>query len=152
MDRLRKRQIKFSTAYLIAGFLALYLFQVFLATPQPKHLAYSEFLAEGRAGHLAEVNITSTELIGLLKEDAAKQKGTRLITATRLPGIDETPLVKELESQNVKLTGTIQVRSWWTEFLLSWLFPLGLLFLFYGYGMRRVGQGSSKDPRRIQPE
>jgi cell division protease FtsH len=141
MDRLRRRQIRFSTIYLIVGLLALYLFQIFLAASQPRRLAYSEFLAEIRAGRLAEVNITSTELIGLLKEDAAKQKGVRLITTTRLPGIDESPLVKELDSQNVKLTGTIQVRSWWTEFLFSWLFPLALLFLFYGYGMWRVGQG-----------
>jgi cell division protease FtsH len=141
MDRLRKRQIRFSAAYVIAGFLALYLFQVFIAPPQSRRVSYSEFVTEIRSGRLAEINITSTEWIGLLKEDAAKQKGVRLITATRLPGIDETSLVKELEGQNVKITGTIQVRSWWTDFLLSWLFPLALLFLFYGYGMRRVGQG-----------
>jgi cell division protease FtsH len=141
MDRLRKRQIRFSTAYLILGFLALYLFQIFVAQPQPRRLAYSEFLDEIRAGRLAEVNLTSTELIGVLKEDAAKQKGVKVLTATRLPGIDESPLVKELESQRVKVTGTIQVRSWWTDFLLSWIFPLALLFMFYSYGMWRVGQG-----------
>ncbi len=141
MDRLRKRQIRFSAIYLAAGFLALYLFQIFVATSQPRRLSYSEFLAEVRAGRLAEVNITSTELVGLLKEEAARQKGFRLITATRLPGIDETSLIKEMESQNVKFRGTIQARSWWSEFLFSWLLPLGLLFLFYGYGMWRVGQG-----------
>ncbi len=141
MDRLRRRQVQFSAIYLVAGFAVMYLFQALLAVPQPRRLSYSEFLAEVRAGRLAEVNITATELIGLLKEEARKQRGAKLITATRLPGIDETPLVKELEGQNVKLTGTIQVRSWWTELILSWLFPLALLFLFYGYGMWRVGQG-----------
>ncbi|HZP03124.1 MAG TPA: ATP-dependent metallopeptidase FtsH/Yme1/Tma family protein, partial [Terriglobia bacterium] len=132
MNRLRRRQIRFSVIYLVMGFLALYLFQVFVAPPQSRRVSYSEFVSEIRAGRLAEVNITSTELIGLLKEDAAKQKGVRLITATRLPGIDETPLVTELESHNVKVTGTIQIRSWWTDFLLSWIFPLALLFMFYG--------------------
>jgi cell division protease FtsH len=62
------------------------------------------------------------------------------VVATRLPAIDETPLVKELEAQQVKLSGTIQTRSWWTELLL-WLLPLLVLFGFYGYGMWRVGQG-----------
>jgi cell division protease FtsH len=141
MDRLRRRQLQFSGIYLLAGFLALYVFQAFLAAPQPRHVSYSEFAAEARAGRLAEVNITATELTGLLKEEAGKQKGTRLIIATRLPGIDESPLVRELESHNVKITGTIQVRSWWTELLVSWLFPLLLLFALYGYGMWRVGQG-----------
>ncbi len=141
MNRLRKRQFRFSAFYLLAALLALYIFQVLIATPQTRKVSYTDFIAEVRAGHLAEVNITSTELIGLLKEDAAKQKQTRLISTTRLPGIDESPLVKELEAQAVKLTGTIQVRSWWTEFLISWLLPLALLFAFYGYGMWRVGQG-----------
>jgi len=141
MDRLQKRQFRFTAAYLAAGFLALYLFQIFVAVPQPRRVSYSEFLAEARAGRLAEVNITATELLGLLKPEAARQKGVRMITATRLPGIDETSLVRELEAQNVKLTGTIQTRPWWTEALLSWILPLALLFLFYGYGMWRVGQG-----------
>jgi len=140
MDRLRKRQIRFSVIYLIAGALFLYLFQLLVAAPPVRRLAYSEFLNAVRSGELAEVNITSRELVGRLKEEAAKQRGARLIAATRLPGIDETPLVRELEAQNVKLTGTIETRSWWTDLLL-WSFPLLLLFLFYGYGMWRVGQG-----------
>src|SRR3989442_6957688 len=147
MNRLRKRQFRFSAFYLLAALLALYIFQVLIATPQTRKVSYTDFIAEVRAGHVAEVKITSTELIGLLKEDAAKQKQTRLISTTRLPGIDESPLVKELEAQAVKLTGTIQVRSWWAEFLISWLLPLALLFAFYGYGMWR-GRGG---PRGAPP-
>src|SRR2546422_10980948 len=146
MNRLRKRQFRFSAFYLLAALSALYIFQVLIATPQTRKVSYTDFIAEVRAGHLAEVNITSTELIGLLKEDAAKQKQARVISATRLPGIDESPLVKELEAQAVKLTGTIQVRPWWTEFLISWLLPLALLFAFYGYGMRRGGEGARAGP------
>jgi len=141
MDRLRKRQLRFSAIYLLVGFLALYLFQIWVAAPVTRRVPYSEFAAEARAGHLAEVNVTATEWIGLLRDEAAKQKGARLLTATRLPGIDESPLVRDLEKQNIKLIGTIQTRSWWSEFFLSWLFPLLLLFAFYGYGMWRVGQG-----------
>src|SRR2546426_10063363 len=141
MNRLRKRQFRFSAFYLLAALSALYIFQVLIATPQTRKVSYTDFIAEVRAGHVAEVNITSTELIGLLKEDAAKQKQTRLISTTRLPGIDESPLVKELEAQAVKLTGTIQVRPWWAEFLISWLLPLALLFAFYGYGMWRGRAG-----------
>jgi len=141
MNRLRKRQVQFSAIYLLVAFLALYFFQILVATPPPKRIPYSDFISRMRAGRLAELNITSTELIGVLKDDAARQEGARRIVATRLPGIDETPLIKEAEAQNVKLTGTIQVRSWWTDFLLGWLLPLAVLFLFYGYGMWRVGKG-----------
>src|SRR5437879_8213509 len=95
MNRLRKRQFRFSAFYLLAALSALYIFQVLIATPQTRKVSYTDFIAEVRAGHLAEVNITSTELIGLLKEDAAKQKQARVISATRLPGIDESPLRSE---------------------------------------------------------
>src|SRR5437870_6529254 len=81
MNRLRKRQFRFSAFYLLAALSALYIFQVLIATPQTRKVSYTDFIAEVRAGHLAEVNITSTELIGLLKEDAAKQKQARVISA-----------------------------------------------------------------------
>ena len=93
MNRLRKRQFRFSAFYLLTALLALYIFQVFIATPQTRKVSYTDFVAEVRAGHLAEVNITAAELIGLLKEDAVKQKQARLISATRLPGIDESPSI-----------------------------------------------------------
>jgi cell division protease FtsH len=141
MDRLRKRQVQFSTVYLILGFAILLLFQALVAQPQPRRLAYSEFVAMVRENRVAEVNITSSEWMGLLKDDAAREKGVRMIVATRLPGIDETELVKELESRNIKVRGTIQTRSWWAEFLLMWLLPLALLALFYGYGMWRLARG-----------
>lgn len=141
MDRLRKRQTGFSAMYVVASLLALSLFQTFVAPARPQRLSYSEFLADVRGGRVAEVNITSSELVGALKDEVAKQRNTRLIAATRLPGIDESSVVKEFEAQNVRLTGTIEVRSWWMDFLVSWLLPLALLFAFYGYGMWRVGQG-----------
>jgi len=139
MDRHQKRQWRFSLAYMAAAALALYLFQLLLMAPQPKTVSYSEFVAELKAGRLAEVNITERQLIGAPKPEAGKGKPV-LLVATRLPGIDDTPLVREMEARGVKLSGRIQVRSWWVEFLLSWILPIGVLFLIYAYGMWRMGQ------------
>jgi cell division protease FtsH len=141
MDRLRRRQTGFSAAYIVAAVLALWLFQTVVGPARPQRLSYTEFLAEVRAGRVAEVNVTSTELVGVLKDEAAQQRKARIIAATRLPGIDESSLVGEFEAQGVRLTGTIEVRSWWIDLLLSWLLPLAVLFAIYGYGMWRVGQG-----------
>ncbi len=141
MDRHQKQKWRFSLIYLVIAALAMYSFQTLLVAPQPKMVSYSEFVAELKAGRLAEVNITERQFIGLPKQEAAKGKPV-LLVATRLPGIDETPLVREMEAQNVKLSGRIQVRPWWLEFLLSWILPLAVLFLIYAYGMWRVGQTS----------
>ncbi len=84
----------------------------------------------GRANQVAEVNITEQELIGLLKEEAAQAHGgNRTIVATRLPGIEETELLKDLETHQVKFSGRIEPRSWLRDFLLGWMLPLLLIFL-----------------------
>lgn len=141
MDRHQKQKWRFSLIYLAVAALAMYSFQMLLVAPQPRTVSYSEFVAELKAGRLAEVNITERQFIGLPKQEATKGKQV-LLVATRLPGIDETPLVREMEAQNVKLSGRIQIRPWWLEFLLAWVLPLGVLFLIYVYGMWRMGQTS----------
>jgi cell division protease FtsH len=135
-----KRQWLFSVIYLIAVIgVMFYLVQGTTRAPQPREVAYSDFLAQVRAGRLAEVSISGSELIGVLKEDAAKDEKNR-ITTQRLPGIDDTALIQELEKQNVKYSGRAEASGWWVG-LLAWTFPLLILFLFYAWGMSRVRQG-----------
>lgn len=141
MDKHQKQKWRFSVIYMIAAAIALYSFQMLLVAPQPKTVSYSEFVAAIKADRLAEVNITERQLIGVLKQPEGKGRPV-LLVATRLPGIDDSPLVRELEARNVKLSGRIQVRPWWIEILISWVLPIGVLFLIYAYGMWRVGQTS----------
>ena len=88
-----------------------------LANTGPKQVSYSEFLTELRAGNLADVQITERELIGILKSDASHPKPAKRLTikATRLPGVDESLLLKELESHPVKFGGHIEQGSWVLE-------------------------------------
>ncbi len=112
----------------------------------PKPVSYSDFLAELRSGKLGEVQVTERELIGVRKDDASKSTpghptsaGERTITATRLPGVDESLLLKELEAQQVKFGGHIESPSWiWNA--LVWLVPFAFIALIYGVGMRRIAQ------------
>lgn len=72
---------------------ALLLFKLGGSTSvKAQEVSYSEFVAEVRAGHLAEVKVTEQELVGQLKEEAAKARGgNRQITTTRLPNMEVTP-------------------------------------------------------------
>src|SRR5208283_1707273 len=63
------------------------------------------------------------------------------IAATRLPGVDESLLLKELEAHPVKFGGHIEQSSWIGN-VLGWLFPVLFIALIYGVGMRRIAQGS----------
>ena len=141
MDRQTKRRWSFAIWNLVAIAAMVYAASRFASTV-PKSVAYSEFLAELRAGKLAEVQIGERELTGTLKGDPSHPKpaGELTIRATRLPGVDESPLLKDLEAHPVKFEGHIEQASWvWS--LLGWVFPLLLIALIYGVGMRRLAQG-----------
>jgi cell division protease FtsH len=105
-------------------------------------VSYSEFVAEVRAGHLAEVKITEKELVGQLKEESAKARGgNREITTTRLPNMDDPALLKDLEAQRVKVTAEVESHSWLGSFLI-YLFPVLLLLSLLSYGLSRGPAGA----------
>jgi cell division protease FtsH len=110
----------------------------------PKEISYSEFLAAVRSGELAEVEINDQSLIGLRKP-ATAEKGSQpsevtRITTPRLPAIEETSLLKELEANQVKFRGRISQGSFWGA-LVIWLLPLLLVGLLFALSMRRMAQG-----------
>ena len=107
-----------------------------------QEVSYSEFVVEVRAGHLAEVKVTEQELVGQLKEEASKARGgARQITTTRLPNMDDSALLKDLEAQQVKVTAVVERYSWLVWFLI-YLFPIFLLLSLLRYGLRRASTGA----------
>ncbi len=143
MDRPRKHRWIFTGVNLFLVAAMLYLSTRFYQGTGPKEVSYSEFLNEIRAGHLSDVQITERELIGVLKEESSKPEQARKATikATRLPGVDESELLKVLEAHPVKFGGRIEQGSWFWN-MLAWLFPLLFILLIYGIGMRRLAQGT----------
>src|SRR5229473_1577292 len=75
--------------------------QHFSNTVQPKQIPYSDFLSEVRSGHVSEVSIDEQLFVATLKTDAARKETAPQISAERLPGMDETSLLSDLEAQHV---------------------------------------------------
>ena len=114
MDRQQKHRWIFTGLNLLAIAVMLYVTSRFAENAGPKQVSYSEFLTELRADHLTDVQITERELIGTLKSDGSQSKPGHesTIAATRLPGVDESLLLKELEAHPVKFGGHIDQSSW----------------------------------------
>ncbi len=106
---------------------------------QPKEVAYSEFLAAVQAGQLSDVTIGQQTLTGTLRA-AAGQPAKQSIVTSRLPGLDDTELLKALDAHQVKYSGRIDNGSGWIQSVLIFLAPLVLLFLLFGAGARRMAQ------------
>ncbi|HEY1949939.1 MAG TPA: ATP-dependent zinc metalloprotease FtsH [Bryobacteraceae bacterium] len=107
---------------------------------------YSDFLSEVRAGHIAEVQIRDKSLVGTLKADKNNPKkdvAAGSIFTSRLPGIPDTELLKELDAQHVRFSGSIESGSSWPVTLLFWIVPLLLLGLMFAGGIKRFGQSAA---------
>ena len=141
MDKQQKYRWIFTVLNIVAIAAMLYWTTRLASITTPKQVSYSEFLSELRAGNLSEVQISERELLGTLKTGTGQPKQTQqLIKATRLPGVDESLLFKELEEHPVKFGGHVEQTSWiWN--VLGWLLPMLLIALIYGVGMRRIAQG-----------
>src|SRR5579864_2423981 len=111
---LSKQQLRMTVTFMVWVLLALLLLRMaFINPPQPREVAYSDFISELKAGHLEQVRITETQLIGDLKKTALKDKQNPQIVCSRIPGLAAGPLAQELEAQHVKFSGSIPSPSWW---------------------------------------
>jgi cell division protease FtsH len=136
----KKLQWLMPLIYLLVFALLLYSYQRVPATPPAKLISYSEFLSEVRTGHVSDVRIEELRFVGKLKADPSKPATAKEISAQRLPAMDETPFLKDLEAQGVTFSGHTVESSWWS-LLLPWVIGILLFLLITGYGSRRLAQG-----------
>jgi cell division protease FtsH len=101
-----------------------------------EEIPYSEFLGYVQKHQVAEAVVTDKVITGTLTiKDEKTQKPRRFIT---VPMMWNNELAMTLEKNGVKYT-VRQNTDWLAKFLISWVLPFGLLFLFWGWMARRMG-------------
>src|ERR1051326_5728889 len=140
MRKRTQRKFTFSGAYALAAVLVLWGVQAVLF---PRHVqqrvSYTAFLAELRHDQSAEVELRESQIVARLRPAPAVRPGQDVVVTDRLPGINETPLLAEMQRHGVTFSGKIAGTPWW-QTALSFLLPV-LLIVFYVIGMRRFAAG-----------
>ena len=95
-------------------------------------LPYSTFRQLLRDGKIAEVELVDDDISGTFKQP---QDGNKRFTTTRL----DDALAEQLDKAGVRYTR--RQPSQWLPTLLSWLLPVILFTLLWGFLMRRAGAG-----------
>src|SRR6266576_3243449 len=67
----------------------------------------------------------------------------RVFTVTRIPGVEEAPLITELEKHKVEFTGRIE-STFVRDLFFGWIIPLGVMVGIWMFLMRRVGGGPTQ--------
>jgi cell division protease FtsH len=140
----RRKQFLFALVYLLVALLAMFGLRAILPTGEDARVVpYSEFLSALRADQFVEIEIREEEIHGTLR--TTKSSGSSHAPATvvtkRLPRIDESALLAELEEREIRFVGRIEPSPWWKSFFSFWLIPLGLMLLFYLAVVRQVPRG-----------
>src|SRR3989442_125275 len=156
--RLNQR-IQFSLAYVLVAAMVLLLLQAWLQAPRTVEIPMSRFLELVRADKIEKVALTEREIRGIAKPDAlptgpsgagdrlrqwlTSDAEVRVFTVTRIPGVDEAPLIADLERHKVEFTGRIE-STFVRDLFFGWIIPLGVMIAIWMVLMRRVGGGPTQ--------
>ena len=141
LSRIARRYPWIPSLIYVAGAILFFLFPHWLAGPPAWPVSYSDFVNEIRADHLRRVVITPTQLIGIKKADQLKSRSFTpvVIVATRLPDVDATPLLRDLEQQHITVSGEMNTGPGIGSWILAWV-PFLLMMAAVGYGAWRTRQ------------
>jgi len=112
---------------------------------RPQSLPYTAFKKAVDEGKVAEVQVGSRVIRGRLKPpkdtkggaSAGGEQGEVFQTVR----IEDPELLKSLEKQGVKSTGVVEGGGI-GAFIVSWVLPIVLMVLLWGFIMRRMGQAA----------
>ncbi len=123
--------------YILFIVISLYVWRG-MAENNPQHLAWSEFIDKLNNDQVSEVYVTDKFIIGTLKEtDPRTGQPVRIITVP----LKDSELNRLLEEHKVKVAVKPPGSDWLSNFIFNWVLPFGLLFLIWGWVLRRMGGG-----------
>jgi cell division protease FtsH len=153
------QRIQFSLAYVLVAAIVLSFLQSWLLAPRTVEIPMSKFLELLRADQIEKAALTEREIRGVAKPGAlpappsaagdrlrqmlGSDDEVRVFTVTRIPGVDDQPLVAELERHKVEFAGKIET-TFWKDLLFGWIIPLAVMVAIWMFLMRRVGGGPTQ--------
>jgi cell division protease FtsH len=140
--------------YFFATVFIILLMQNFLGRSHVEIISYSQFKSLVKTDLINDLVIRETTIDGNLKGAAAKEifkpeklkemppevlAGKKLLPFETVR-VEDPSLTTELEAAKIPFRG--EVASNWLPTILSWVVPVALFFLFWGYLGRKMGSGS----------
>jgi len=154
-----RQKTQFSLVYLLIAVVLLTLVQSWLLAPRTVEIPMSKFLTLLREDKVERLSITDREIRGTLKPGAlptpqpspgdkvrslvGAEQAVTTFTTTRIPGIDDSTLIKEFEQHKVEFSGRVE-STFWRDFLFGWIVPLALMVGLWMFVMRRMGGGPTQ--------
>jgi len=154
-----RKRTQFSLVYVFIALIVLLMFQSWLVAQPLVEIPMSKFFALLREGKVERVSLTEKEIRGTLKPGAlpappartgdrvrtffGAEPGPVVFTSLRIPGVEDSSLIKELRDHNVEFSGRIE-NTFLRDLLIGWVLPLGVMAGIWILLMRRIGGGPTQ--------
>jgi cell division protease FtsH len=152
-----RQQARFSILYIAVAVVVLVFLQSWLLTPQAQEIPMSRLVEWVREDRVARVSFGEHEIRGVLKEpipDAPAPgpdwltrftgwKPGILFVVVRIPGTDDSALLRELQAHKVEFSGRIE-STVLRDLIFGWLLPIGVMAGIWIFLMRRMGGGPTQ--------
>ena len=123
--------------YFIIAFAFVMAFNVAKDKSTTKEITYNKFIEMLDNKEISKVVITSDNLLITPSEDSEEYKGKTLYTAN----ITDETLIDKLQAADVDFTGKNPTESPFLNILISWIIPIGLIFLMWKFLFSKIGGG-----------
>jgi cell division protease FtsH len=122
----------FRNSFFPAIFILIILYFVFGSSPAGTELPYSTFKKYLNEGKISSVVVSKNNIEGEMPGTDGKK--TKFTTVR----VEDNELVSQLEAKGIEYRG--ESRNFGiTQFVLTWVLPIVLLFVFWSYILRRMG-------------
>jgi cell division protease FtsH len=126
-----RKKLSFDLFYLIFAFIGVLMVQdAWVQYRSTEPLAYSEFLAQLKAGNVADIAISGNQIRGSLKTPLPD--GRKQFVATRV----DPELARDLDQYKVKFSGVVE--NTFLRDILSWIIPALAFFGIWFFLVRRL--------------
>lgn len=125
----------FSIWYFLITFLLITYLQQYFFSPKVETIPYSQFKQDLVAGNVTKLIISPENIRGTLK-GAGKNPDQAFVTLR----VDDPNLVTELDEHKIDYSGHYESKLLGN--ILSWVLPIGIMFLIWRYAMKKMGPGA----------
>ena len=124
----------FSIWFFVFTFLMIFYLQQYFFSQKIETISYSQFKQYLVAGNLSKLIISPEDITGMIQEP--EKKAPQAFITLR---VDDPNLVKELDAHKIDYSGHYESKL--MNSILSWVIPLGIMFLIWRYAMKKMGPG-----------
>jgi cell division protease FtsH len=126
--------------YILIALMLLSLFRLF-SSPPTDEIPYSDFKTLVTEKKVQDLIISRDRIKGIRMPEKDKEDKGKPFSTVR---IDDIGLVAMLEANGISYRGEI-TDNWVRDFLLTWILPLMVLILIWGFVFRRMGAGGGPE-------